>query len=478
MNLLSRLCKKPEIIVAALSLLFGLVFIGIIRPLQTPDEAHHFIRAYEISEGKIAFERSQKGSCMSDDHMYNADGQFTYLTVPKSITNFAGVIDRYTYSIKEQIKQPLNVYDTIHVCADQTAANSPIGYLPQALVIVLLRPFNTAPILMDYAARLAILAIWTTFIYAAVKIIPVRKWAVVGIALLPIAVQQSIAIGPDVLSVAPAVLAVAYIVRSYYEDRRKDIKKDLLIIGSLIAIAALAKPIMILLILLLPFYYVAHGKKKGLLRRYDIKLKSIAVLIPIITWSIWGVFAAIHHISTNDVFLLAREHTQAFKDAPLQEAHTFTTEAIRYVFYDLSLWGYGSFEWFTATIPKTFSNVGIVILALILMVSYTEKNAPIRKITAKHINLYKLATLVVAGGLLLANIFTLYMIYTKPEYWLVTGMQFRYLLSVFFVLACVVETKFLRASDVWYRNLVLISSISLFIISVLTIMGSIPPNVQ
>lgn len=467
---LSSIFKKPEIVFATLALLFGLVFIIIIRPLNTPDEAHHFTRAYEISEGKVFLTQTSKGSCVSDGKWVN-DQENKYADVPRSVTDFVG-IDRNTYKISDQMKKPLNAHEKVRACGDQTSANSPIGYVPQALSIAMLRPFNAPPILMDYAARLAVLVTWTAFIYAAVRIIPVRKWAIVGIALLPIAVQQSMAIGTDVISVAPAVLFLAYVARSYYENRQKHLKTDLVTMSALISIATLAKPIMILLVLLIPFYRITPKKKmQNSLRN---KLRIAAILAPIVVWFIWNLFATKHHISTAEVFAPAKQHIDSFKSAPLNEALIFIESAVRYMFYDLSLWGYGSFEWFTKTMPRVLSTVGIIILTLMLLVGYKEQRAPAKEVTSTQITTYNVAAAVVAVGLLLASIFTLYMIFTKPGEWMVMGMQFRYLLAVFFVLACIIEMRFLRASETWYRNLVLISSIGMFIVSVATITEVLP----
>ena len=114
---------------------------------------------------------------------------------------------------------------------------------------------------MDYVARLFILIAWSIIIYFAIKTIPVRKWSIGAIALLPISIQQSISISPDALTTSIVALMVAYVVRSYYEDRERKFTKDLIIITILSSLATLSKPVAIATIILIPLYFSNILKK-------------------------------------------------------------------------------------------------------------------------------------------------------------------------------------------------------------------------
>lgn len=400
---------------------------------------------------------------------------------PKSVTDFMALDNtthRENYSISQQLKTNLNAKNQVNVCLLQTQANSPMGYLPQALAIAILRPFNAAPILMDYLARLFILATWTILIALGVKIIPVRKWTLVGIALLPIAIQQSISIGADVLSIAPAVLFMAILVRSYYEDRTQYSKRDMIMLAALAATATLSKPVMIALIIL-PFFYhyeKTHNSKPMHKRLTNsiVAYKALAILAPLVVYIVWDFLASQHKVAANDVYQLASQNASFLRDSPLAAVVIFVKQLIKYIFYGFSFDQFGAFSWFTYSVPQTWRYLGISTLLLILLISYGEASIPLAKINKKQVLHFNLATLITAIGVLVANILTLYIIWTPRNAFGVQGVQFRYFLPVFFIAACIIETKFLRSTERWYRNFVLANSIVFFAISALTLTKVLP----
>lgn len=465
-NLKSLIQNKisPEKVALVLMLTFGLVFMFLIKPLQTPDEASHFIRAYELSEGKIFASKNTKKGCVLQNNQISYKSNLSESSMPKSVADFVD-LNRDNYSERAQLKDSLSSSNQTAVCATQMEANSPIGYVPQIVAILLLRIINAPPILMDYLARFFILIVWTVLIYKAIKIIPVRKWAIVAIALLPISIQESISISADVLSIAPAVLFMAYVIRSYYEDRSRCIKRDLTAMTTLVTIAVLSKPVAIVLVLMIPFYYLHTSKK--IFSKPNL-LKLLAILAPIVFYLIWNILAAHHNASADDVFSLAEIKTQYFRNSHLSELKAFAKEAMNYVFYGLSLDQFASFKWFTVSVPEAFSYWGVAALTLILLVGYEDKKM-LNKVSSKRVKWLNSATIVTGLGILAANIFTLFIIWTPLGSFGVQGVQFRYFLPVLMVLACIVGAKFLRSSERWYRNFVLINASGLFVISVLTL---------
>lgn len=462
---------KPEVIAAILISLFGVIFIGILRPLDTPDEANHFVRAYEVSEGKVFGVENGDSGCVTEGGGIFKGSTDTASAMPKSVARFTS-LNWKDYDLSQQFKQRLNSHDQVNVCGRQTRANSPIGYLPQAVVMALLRPFNAPPIAMDYAARILILAVWAILISLAIKIIPVRKWAFVAVALLPISIQQSISIGADPLSIAPAALFTAILVRSYFEDRSKSTERDILHLTLLAAIAALSKPVMVLLVIGLIFYNSNDHQKLQIMKWSVSKrllLKTIAICVPIILCLAWSFAAGHHGASAADVFHLAKEKSALFRSSPLGGLRLFVAQAFHYVFSGFSLDEFGSFGWFEYTIPLTWGFAGVAGLVVALLVGYEEKVAPLKQLTRWSIYRFNAAAIVTALGIVGANIFTLFVIWTPLNAAGVEGVQFRYFIPAFFVLASLIQVRFLRASERWYRNFVLISASILFLISALTI---------
>ena len=275
---------KPEIVVTVLILIFGITFIFLIKPLEIPDEGNQFLRAYGLSDGKLLAGNNTKDGCIAEGGKILYGKNQLQNSLPDSVASFI-TQNINGYNEQSLLKSKLNPSNRVSVCSTQTELNSPIGYMPQILAILLLKIFNTPPIIMDYVARLFILIAWSIIIYFAIKTIPVRKWSIGAIALLPISIQQSISISPDALTTSIVALMVAYVVRSYYEDRERKFTKDLIIITILSSLATLSKPVAIATIILIPLYFSNILKKSK--RKRMVILKIIAIFIPVASY-LWS----------------------------------------------------------------------------------------------------------------------------------------------------------------------------------------------
>lgn len=462
---MSRIKKllTPEYIAGCLMLCFGIIFIIIIQPLNTPDEANHLIRAYQVSNGEIFISSMKPDGCVGEYGSVLKSPNLLASDIPRSVVNFT-TLDRNHYSISQQLGVALNPSDTVSTCARQTQANSPVGYLPQAAAILITRIFHAPPIVMDYAARLAVLLVWIGCIVWAIKILPVRKWAVVGIALLPIAIQQSISIGVDALSIAPAVLFMAILLRSYYQDRIGHLRTDFMMLAMLATVAALSKPIMILLVLL-PFFYKVPKRRSNADKYSVMWLKLLAAAVPFVLFMVWNLSAAFHHAAASDVFPLAAEKNRYFSQSPLDGVLLFVDQAIAYIWGGLSLDQFGAFGWFSSSIPQTFRFLGITYLCLLLLTGYEQK----KPAAMFKLSWYNAVVALLAVSVVAANIFTLFVIWTSLSAPAIDGVQFRYFLPSFFMLACLAHFHFSYTAEKKYRLLVLIGSTVFFIISVMTI---------
>lgn len=451
-----------------MALVFGLVFMTIIKPLQTPDEAVHFIRAYQLSEGGVFQQQEKDTECWAGVGEPRVREEAIFSVMPRSIVSYADG-DRDSYKVSEQLKVPLNSSDRVNVCARASAANSPIGYVPQTIAIGVVRVMNDSPVLLNYAARLGVLTVWVAFVYSAIRILPVRKWALGAIVLLPMAVQQSIAIGTDVLALAPLMVIVAMIIRSYYEKRNEYIKRDMAIMASLAAIAILSKPVMIVLLLLFPLYRIALPKNQS--RRLVHVTKLIALVVPLAAWLLWSALASHYQVSVADIFAHGANQIDALKAEPVSGITAFITAGARYVLYDLSLWGFGSFGWFTSHLPQPISYAGFATLMLALVMGYTERINVLSRVTRRQVKTLNIALLITALGILVGNMFTLFIIFTQAGAWKIDGMQFRYLLPAFVMIAVMIELKYIRCTERFYRNFILINACALFLLSVAVITG-------
>jgi uncharacterized membrane protein len=458
---------KPEIVVTVLILIFGITFIFLIKPLEIPDEGNQFLRAYGLSDGKLLAGNNTKDGCIAEGGKILYGKNQLQNSLPDSVASFI-TQNINGYNEQSLLKSKLNPSNRVSVCSTQTELNSPIGYMPQILAILLLKIFNTPPIIMDYVARLFILIAWSIIIYFAIKTIPVRKWSIGAIALLPISIQQSISISPDALTTSIVALMVAYVVRSYYEDRERKFTKDLIIITILSSLATLSKPVAIATIILIPLYFSNILKKSK--RKRMVILKIIAIFIPVASYLLWSLFIASHNISINSTFILAYQKSQFFKTSLFNELKLFFRDSKNYILYGIALSQFGSFEWFTKSFPHLFDYLGVAGLVIILIVSYDQRKM-LKNVTNRQLKILNLGIIFTSIGLFVATLFALFIIWTPIGAKLIYGIQFRYFLPTFIILAAISQTKFLRSSAVWYKNFTLVYSLIFFVASVLTLTG-------
>jgi uncharacterized membrane protein len=174
----------PAFTFRAIALLFGLLFVFLIPPLQSPDEPAHFLRAYQISEGGFFPEKR-------DNRMGGM--------LPSAVVMMCDSFMRLRCGLEVS---PVQVPHKSRVFADfaNTAMYAPVAYLPQASGIAIARMMGATPSGMLYAARLGNLFVWLLFISAAIRVAGAWSNMVVFGALLPAGLVISASASADVLT--------------------------------------------------------------------------------------------------------------------------------------------------------------------------------------------------------------------------------------------------------------------------------------
>lgn len=256
----------PHKLFAVCATVFGLIFLVLTPPFQTPDEINHFYRAYQISEGTLLGQQQ--------DHRVGGD-------LPKSLYNFAAGFRSLTWTLSERIKpntileqfnKPLNPQDRQFVDFANTAMYSPVSYAPQAAILFCLKGFDVSPVALFYWARLMTLLLWIVAIYYSIRLMPFYKWLFVLIALLPMSVLINMSINADVVTNALAFFSVAYTCHLAYKESFVS-KSHFFILCLLMLLLASAKIVyapVLIVILLIP------SEKFGSRKQYVCRLFSLA----------------------------------------------------------------------------------------------------------------------------------------------------------------------------------------------------------
>ncbi len=170
---------SPRRLFLILGLAFGLLWLIITPPFQAPDENEHFLRAYQISCGKIVSDRN--GEAMGG--YFSRRILDTVENINPGMPEHPGV-KQNVHKIFYFLKHPPDD-DTKQFRALPLFVYTPVGYFPHIVGLLLGRLFRASPLLLLYLGRLANLLFWITLVFLSLKILPGKQMLFVLIALMP-----------------------------------------------------------------------------------------------------------------------------------------------------------------------------------------------------------------------------------------------------------------------------------------------------
>lgn len=230
---------NPALIFLLLALVFGIIFIFRLAPLNGTDEFTHFPRAYQISDGTFWEKKLPQ-------QQYGG-------TLPSNINN---MINDYRdlsrkpsglpYNYREnQLNNQYGLVNNVGKNSSTAVFTSvvtypPWAYAPNVVGIWLAKLFNLPLIWYVYLGRLVGLFVWIGLTYWAIKILPFGKWFLFTLALLPTSLTQSATIGADGLLNGLFWLLIALFI-SIITDKHKLTKFKLILIPLLSIFASTIK---------------------------------------------------------------------------------------------------------------------------------------------------------------------------------------------------------------------------------------------
>lgn len=198
---------SPEWLYLLTSILFGTAFVCLTPPFQAPDENAHFLRALQISEGRIV---SVKSGNATGDYLPSSVLAFvehfrSMRFNPDVKTTAAHILASGEFQIDEQ--------DRVFVGFSNAAIHPPLTYLPQASGMFLARQFTGRLLILFYAGRCLNLATATLLIFYAIRLTPMGKWVFTILALTPMAVFLTASLSSDATTNGFSFLLIAYVLR-------------------------------------------------------------------------------------------------------------------------------------------------------------------------------------------------------------------------------------------------------------------------
>jgi uncharacterized membrane protein len=254
-------------------LLAGLPYLILTGPFRAPDERNHFLRAYEISEGRLHSARVS-GGVIGDD-------------LPSSLARLSEVLGNHAdHHIKTgQIlagRALALIPKERGFIEFSTAVYSPLAYLPSAMAIALGRVLGAGPLALVYFARCANLLFGSALIALALSYAGYARRTMLLVTILPMTVSQVATVTADAMSYAVGFLWISLVIHTAIgRSREVALNRMLFLVGLGLALSQLRPPYPLLGLLVLLIPTTAFSKKTVLL-----SLAVIAAsLLPAVAWN-------------------------------------------------------------------------------------------------------------------------------------------------------------------------------------------------
>ncbi len=267
---------RPERVFALLAAAFGLLFLLITPPLAPPDENRHLARTYLISQGHFAVPGIAQGRAVGVPR--------SLLTLHRRLTSPGSEVvlqNLRREDLLALLRQPLAPEDRLD--AGSLSVYSPVAYAPQAVGVWIGRRLGLAPAALVYLGRAFNAAAWTAAATLAIALMPIRRWTLFLLCLMPMSVFQASSLSPDALTSALALLFVASVMRLACVGAGPLSTAQSAAVLTLSALLGLAKPgywPLVAIVLVLPAHrFRSPGRRLG--------FASAVVAAALVPGSLW-----------------------------------------------------------------------------------------------------------------------------------------------------------------------------------------------
>lgn len=413
------LAKQKEWKIEKTFLVVGII-VGIIYTFalpigRAPDEESHFFRIYEITNGKIVSDTSEKGQ--------NGSLQASNIEI---IRDF-----------KEKNVNYIDIINNISIYPDdseesfvRTSAGSysPISYLPHILGMGLGKILHLPLLVNAYIAKIFNLIICIAVIYFSMKFIPFLKEMIFFIAFLPITMQSITSLSADGFIISTAIALISLTLYSIYIMNRQFTKKQLFLITILCLILSLSKIVYSFLCLIL---FTIPKERFGNNKKKIITIFSIGgfCLFALLFWFFLSAPLDTTVDPTNKNILLSN---------PL----TYFAILINSISVNMNLYLSGTLggylEWFNVVLSPIYLLPSFIIFVLLCKKSY-EKN-----FIHKNIQFFSIIIFTIISLLIFTSMFTQW---TKPGEVVIDGVQGRYFVPILLLIPLSFSSKLKKPTE-------------------------------
>jgi len=414
---------RPEQVFVFFGLLFGLLLLVCVPPFQAPDEQHHFMRAYQLSEGILL------GGHPRGEYLPRSLGYLYQVTSRDLPRNPAQKVR--PGHIWEALGINLNPDDRTFLVVNAATYN-PLGYLPQAVALALGRLLGLPPLLFYYLGRIITLAFFIGLVHWSIKKTPVLKWVFCLLGTMPMSVFLAASFSPDPVLASTTFLFSATIFDLAFSHDKKLSLKTILLPAILCTAVSSSKFSAYAPLAALSFLIPASKSRTPALHVKYIAIIVLPALIASTVWMalIWHNFLSIMEESCGD--FAGGTLTSSFWDictdpgGYVQLLVGTTLHCSRSYLYQFI----GRLGWLDTSLPREVSMVYVAALLGAAILYRTEVRIHLwQRILAGCITLLVYVSAQTA----------LYLVHTARDLSYIAGFQGRYLIPLgpaFFLILC------------------------------------------
>jgi uncharacterized membrane protein len=400
----------PQILFLIIASILGLTLVFLNPMFHVADEPAHFWKAYSVGELHLLSVR-EKGIEGNEMHL---SIQKTMETVKFQVADGLKIDEK---AVDQGFRIPLNSGKKGFMANGVAGLYPPVPYIPQAVGIDIGRIFNESPLTLAYMGRAFNLLAWLILVFLAISITPVFKWVFFLLGVMPMAMLQAASLSPDSVTNGLAFLTVAFFLRlAFAKDKRRVTKRDIVLMFVLGVLLAFVKQPYFLLVFL--FLLIPRSKFKSK-KEYYVVFAALVLIVLVIGMS-WTMME-------SSAYTPPHPDVVSGKQVSFILHHPYTAAVILLrtinVYKEGWLSGFvGAFDWFETALPMW---IAYLFLFALIGTAVLDKDKDIEIRNSK-----KLLMLVIAVAMFLGVVAALYLSWTPVGYFLIQGVQGRYLIPL------------------------------------------------
>lgn len=414
----------PKLFVV-MSIVIGLLFLGVSPLFTGSDEQNHYYRIYEITEGNFL---TPTGKYVGSKMPKSLQKTYEIASGKNTTIKYKDIKKMYKIPLKKKNKviygnSPLSFYDN-------TALYSPITYFPQAIGFIIGKIFNFNPFFIGMLGRVFNLLFYTLLGYLSLRIIPKGKMYYLLILLSPNMIQCASTLSADAFTNGIFLLIIALLFNIIFRTEKITKKEELLlfILSFVIALCKIVYLPIILSLFLLPKDKYQGGKKE----KY---------LFIVITFIISCCVSLLWMKSTGGIFAITYDQTQYQKEFILHHIIEYAIIFIRTMFNNFTIYVECLFVG-TTMYHSQLAIPSIISIAYVILVLLSSKFENKKW----NYSLFQIILLSFISIVIIGLIGTAIYVQCTAQYFavgnrLIMGIQGRYFIPVIFLLPFIIQPR-------------------------------------